>query len=88
MHKTISVAEGKRDFSGILKEAENKKEDVIVTRRGEPVCVIMPYKEYQSIKRIRSYMRMVEISKGMKGKKVKVSDLLEESRKQLEERSL
>lgn len=88
MHKTISVAEGKRDFSGILKEAESKKEDVIVTRRGQPVCVIMPYEEYQSIKRIRSYMRMVEISKEMKGKKVKVSYLLEESRKQLEERSL
>jgi hypothetical protein len=31
---------------------------------------------------------MVEISREMKGKKVKVSGLLEESRKQLEERSL
>ncbi len=86
MHKTISVTEGKRDFSGILKEAESRKEDVIITRRGEPVCVIMPYAEYRRINRIRSYMRMVEISMGMKGKKVKVSGLLEESRKQLEER--
>ena len=86
MYKTISVAEGKRDFSGILKEAEGKKKDVVVTRRGEPVCVIMPYEEYRKIKRIRSYLRMIEISKGLKGKKVKVSSLLEESRKQLEER--
>ncbi len=88
MHKTISVAEGKRNFSVILKEAESSRGDVIVTRRGQPVCVIMPYEEYQRIKRIRSYMRMVEIAEEMKGKKVEVSDLLDESRRQLEERAL
>lgn len=86
MHKTVSIAEGKRDFTGILKEAESKKEDVVVTRRGEPVCVIMPFEEYRRIKRIRSYLRMLEISRELKGKRVKVSSLLKESRKQLEER--
>lgn len=86
MHKTVSIAEGKRDFTGILKEAESKKEDIVVTRRGEPVCVIMPFEEYRRIKRIRSYLRMLEISRELKGKRVKVSSLLKESRKQLEER--
>jgi prevent-host-death family protein len=86
MHKTVSIAEGKRDFTGILKEAESKKEDIVVTRRGEPVCVIMPFEEYRRIKRIRSYLRMLEISRELKGKRVKLSSLLKESRKQLEER--
>jgi prevent-host-death family protein len=86
MRKTVSIAEGKRDFTGILKEAESKKEDIVVTRRGEPVCVIMPFEEYRRIKRIRSYLRMLEISRELKGKRVKLSSLLKESRKQLEER--
>ncbi len=86
MRKAVTVAEGKRDFTGLLKEAENKKEDIIVTRRGEPVCVIMPFDKYRKLKRVRSYIRMVELSQELKGKGVKVSRLLKESRNQLEDR--
>ena len=43
---TISIAEGKRDFSRIINDASQNKEEIIVTKRGKPVAVIVPYDEY------------------------------------------
>ncbi|MBI4830106.1 MAG: type II toxin-antitoxin system Phd/YefM family antitoxin [Candidatus Lindowbacteria bacterium] len=37
---TVSVAEGKRDFSSLIREAVEKNEDIIVTKRGKPMAVI------------------------------------------------
>jgi prevent-host-death family protein len=44
--QTVSIAEGKKGFSRLIDGAINKKEGVVVTRRGKPVAVIVPYDEY------------------------------------------
>ncbi|MDH7514162.1 MAG: type II toxin-antitoxin system prevent-host-death family antitoxin [Clostridiales bacterium] len=44
---TASVAEGKRSFSRLIQEANEKKREIIVTRRGKPVAAIVSYEEYE-----------------------------------------
>jgi len=49
---SVSIAESKKSLSRIIDDAVNHKKEVIVTRRGKPVAVIVPYDEYlQSQKR-------------------------------------
>jgi len=43
----FSIAEGKKNFSRIIKASEEKKEPIIISRRGKPVAIIVPYEEYQ-----------------------------------------
>ena len=42
MRKHVSVAEAKRDLTKILREANKKRMEIVVTRRGEPFMVILP----------------------------------------------
>jgi prevent-host-death family protein len=44
---TVSIAEGKKGFSRLINDAVEKRENTIVTRRGKPVAVIVPYDEYE-----------------------------------------
>ena len=55
----IAIGEGKREFTRIVKKISEKAEDVIITKRGEPVAVLIPYKEYQETVRLRSYLKML-----------------------------
>ncbi len=48
---TINIAEGKRDFSRLIRERVEKQEEVIVTRRGTPVAVLISYDAYRRLKR-------------------------------------
>jgi len=48
---SVSVAEGKKGLSRLIRNALEKKEEIVVTKRGKPVAVIIPYAEYQHSKR-------------------------------------
>ncbi len=37
---SVSIAEGKKSFSRLIQDAVEKNEDIVVTKRGEPVAVI------------------------------------------------
>jgi prevent-host-death family protein len=39
---TVSIAEGKKGFSRLIHDTEEKRKNTIVTRRGKPVAVIIP----------------------------------------------
>ncbi len=45
MAKTISLRDANQKFARIVREVEERREPVIVTRRGEPVVRIVPARE-------------------------------------------
>jgi prevent-host-death family protein len=84
MAMTVSIAEAKSGFSALLKRARN--EPVIVTRRGEPDAVILPFEEYERLRRLRAYSSMVRLSRELKRVGVTATELYEASREELEDR--
>ena len=84
MTMRVSIAEAKSGFSALLKRAQ--KEPVIVTRRGEPDAVILPFEEYERLRRLRAYSSMVRLSHELKEVGVTATELYEASRKELEDR--
>ena len=81
----VSISEAKSSFSALLKRAQ--KEPVIVTRRGEPDAVILPFEEYERLRRLRAYSSMVRLSRELERAGVTATELYEASRKDLEDRS-
>ena len=82
----VNITEGKRDFTKIIQSLEKRGKEIIVTKRGEPVAVIISYEQFKNLKRLSDWVNMVEIAEKMKRKGLKVKDLYEASRKELEER--
>jgi prevent-host-death family protein len=80
----VSIAEAKSGFSELLKCA--RKEPVIVTRRGDPDAVILPFEEYERLRRLHAYSSMVRLSRELEEAGVTATELYEASRKELEGR--
>ena len=78
----IAIAEGKRDFTRIVKRISEKAEDIIITRRGESVAALIPYKDYQEAVRLRSYLKMLKISKSLKKYGITASQIRKENRRE------
>jgi prevent-host-death family protein len=83
---TVSVAEGKRGFSRLVREAFEKKKEIIVTKRGKPLAVIIPYDAYQMSRRLDGYRKILAARDLFADTGIKAADVHTESRKQLEER--
>ncbi|MDQ5987144.1 MAG: hypothetical protein CSYNP_02881 [Syntrophus sp. SKADARSKE-3] len=87
MHSTtVSIAEGKKGFSRLIQETQEKKESIIVTRRGQPVAVIVPYDEYNRTLKMDGYRKIMEARELYGKTSVMTDEIYQESRGQLEER--
>jgi prevent-host-death family protein len=84
---TVSVAEGKKRFSRLIEDALKNKEEIIVTRRGKPVVVIVPYEEYQHTRRVEGFRKIMETREVFKKTGLLANKVFKESRKELEKRS-
>jgi prevent-host-death family protein len=84
---TISVAEGKKRFSSLLRDALEDKKEFIVTKRGKPVAVIIPYEEYKHSKRLEGYKKIMKARKAFLKADVSADEVFEESKKQLEKKT-
>lgn len=83
---SVSVAEGKKGFSRLIKDALEKKEEIVVTKRGKPVAVILPYEEYQHSKRIEGYKKIMEAREVFLKANILADEIFKESKRQLERR--
>jgi prevent-host-death family protein len=83
---SIGVAEGKKGFSRLIRDAFEKKVEIVVTKRGKPVAVILPYEQYQHSKRIEGYKKIVEAREVFLKADISADEVFKESRKQLEKR--
>ena len=83
---SVSVAEGKKGFSRLIKDTIEKKEEIIVTKRGKPVAVILPYEEYQHSKRVEGYKKIIESREVFLKANISADEIFKLSKKQLERR--
>ncbi len=84
---TVNVAEGKKGFSRLIQDAFQKKEENIITKRGKPVAVIVPYDEYQHFKKAEGYRKIMEARDAFLKTGISAGEIYKESRKQLEKRT-
>ncbi len=80
----VSVAEAHNCLSQLLKQA--RRGPVTITRRGEPVAVLMSSDEYERLKGVHAYLEMLRLSQLLRDRGVTASELFQASRKELEER--
>ena len=83
---TVSIAEGKKSFSRLIHDTVEKRANTIVTRRGKPVAVIVPYDEYERNVRREGYQNIMEVREAFLKAGVIADDVYRESRAQLEEK--
>ncbi len=83
---TVSIAEGKKGFSRIIHDSLEKKEEIIITKRGKPVAVIIPYDEYLRTLRLEGYGKIMETRKAFQKAGIQAGDVYKESRNELEKR--
>ncbi len=78
---TVTIAEGKKDFSRLVREA--LEEDIIVTRRGKPVAVLLSFEEYKRIKRHNALKKVLETRESLVPYNITASDIYKETKRQL-----
>lgn len=83
---TVTIAEGKRDFSRLIREAAERKEDIVVTKRGKPMAVIVPYGEYQHSRKVEAHQKILESRAAFVKARVSAAEVYKESREDLERR--
>lgn len=83
---SVSVAEGKKNFSRVVENAHKKKEEIVVTKRGKPVAVIVPYEEYKHSKRVEGYRKIMEARAAFVKAGVEAEEIHKESKRQLEKK--
>ena len=84
--KKVSVAEGKKSFTQLLKEAENEQTAILIHRRGHFVGALVSANEYQRFERLQGYFEALRISQRLAHLEVDAAELARESRQELEER--
>jgi prevent-host-death family protein len=80
----ISVSKVHNRLSHWLNEVQN--EPVTITRRGEPVGVIVSPDEYERLCRVRAYLQMLRLSSSLYESGLTADELFRASREELEER--
>ncbi len=83
---TVSIAEGKKSFSRLVQDANKKQGETIVTKRGKPVAVIIPYDEYKRSKRVEGHRKIMEARAAFLKAGIGAEEVFKESKKQLEKR--
>jgi len=86
MKTTVSIVEGKKNFTRLIHNATEKKEDIVVTRRGKPVAVIVSYAEYKHSRRIDAYKKILESRDTFLKAGISAEAVYRESKDQLEKR--
>lgn len=86
--KTVTISDGKKYFTGIIKDFTAKNKNIIITKRGQPVAALLPYKEYTELRRLKTYLKMLEISAEMRKTGIKAKDVLKETKRELDRRGL
>ena len=85
--KVVSVAEGKKRFSGLIADALEENREFIVTKRGKPVAVIIPYDEYKNSKRLEGYKKILDTRDEFLKSNISADEIFKKSRKQLEDKT-
>jgi prevent-host-death family protein len=81
---SISVTEACNRLSRWLNRVEDGP--ITITRRGEPVGVIISSVEYERLRRVQAYLQMLDVSSSLHESGLAAGELFQTSREELEER--
>jgi len=82
----ISIAQGKRDFTKILRNSLESGENIILTKRGKPTAVIIPFEDYRKMKKMMQFTELVDLRAKFAKSGLSASIIYEKSRRMLEKR--
>lgn len=85
----VSVAEGKREFTRLLREAREKQVPILIfnERLDELAGAILSPEEYERYERLRAYFEALRLSEKLSHLKLNLPQLIRQSRQELEERT-
>ncbi len=84
--QTVSIAEGKKSLSRLIHQATSSRREIVLTRRGKPVAVLVPFQVYADSMKGEGYRKIMEARAAYAKADVKAAAVIEESRKQLARR--
>jgi prevent-host-death family protein len=82
----VSIAEAKKNFSRMIRASEEKKQRVVILRRGNPVAIILPYGEYQKSRKEEALKKIKETAAIYRESGVSAQQVYEISKNELEEK--
>lgn len=87
--RRVSVAEGKREFTQLLKEAQEKGIPIlIINERAHRLAgVILSPDEYERYEKLRAYFEALRLSQKYAHLKVDLPELVRQAREELEDRT-
>ena len=80
----VSIAEGKKNFAKIIRASEEKHQKIIVSRRGNPVAVILPYEEHMKNRKREALIKIEEARAVYHRSEMRAEEVYEISRKELQ----
>lgn len=81
----VSIAETHNRLSKLLKEVDNGP--ITITKRGQPVGVLMSPEAYEQVQRVQAYLQLVNLSKVLQESGETAVSLAAASREELEKRA-
>ncbi len=87
--KRVSVAEGKKDFTQLLKEAREKHVPILIfnEREDEFAGAILSPQEYERYEQLNAYFEALRLSKKFEHLAMDIPEFVRRSRQELEERA-
>ncbi len=87
--KRVSVAEGKKDFTQLLREAREKQMPILVfnERLDELAGAILSPEEYERYELLHAYFEALRLSQKFADIKLDLPELVRQARQELEERT-
>lgn len=83
---SVSIAEGKKNFAKIIRASEEKKQKIIVSRRGKPVAVILPYDEHMKNRKREALTKIEEVRAVYHQSGIRAEEVYRISKKELEDK--
>ncbi|MCZ7669507.1 MAG: type II toxin-antitoxin system Phd/YefM family antitoxin [Chloroflexi bacterium] len=81
----VSIAESHNRLSKLLKEVDNGP--ITITKRGQPVGVLISPQEYEQVQRVQAYLQLVNLSKVLQESGETAVNLATASREELDGRA-
>jgi prevent-host-death family protein len=79
----VNVGDAKKKFLELVRQVE-EHQSIVIKKKGEPVAAILPYSEYISLSRIKSYIALDELAKTLKDSGITAKEVYTASKAELE----
>jgi prevent-host-death family protein len=77
----MTIAESHNRLSQLIAQLENGP--ITITKRGEPVGILIAPEEYEQFKRVQAYLKLLQLAQTVKNSGITAQELYNASRKEL-----